>query len=102
MLKDSFWWPSSSSRGVVLAAVVLMIPLHQSELLGLLDSQVLLFDWLPMQLGYDILFNLIGAVILYAMYRLAPEPPASALAESSTAVSESAVEQDAPEVNADG
>lgn len=76
MLRDSFWWPNSPKQGLLFLAVVLMIPLHQSELFGLMDSGVQVFGWLPMQLAYDILFNLVGVVILYAMYRFAPEPPA--------------------------
>ncbi|WP_440991842.1 hypothetical protein [Haloarchaeobius baliensis] len=75
MLKESFWWPDEPRRGLVLLVILAMVILHQSEVVGIVDSTTLVFGWLPIQLAYDILFNLFGVVVLYAMYRLAPEPP---------------------------
>ncbi|RQH02322.1 hypothetical protein EA472_03205 [Natrarchaeobius oligotrophus] len=55
--------------------MLVMIPLHQSELLGLMSTSTLVFGWIPLQLAYDVTLILSGVVILYAMYRMAPEPP---------------------------
>ncbi len=63
-LGDSVWFPRSADRATVLAVVILMVILHQSELLGLMDAG-LLFGWLPVQLAYDISFLLVGSVIVY-------------------------------------
>lgn len=76
MLRDSFWYPTTVRGGGLLLTVVAMIVLHQSEFLGLVDTTTLVFGWLPLQLAYDVLFNLVGVVVLYAMYRAAPTPPA--------------------------
>lgn len=76
MIGDSFWTPKTPVRAALLASVLAMIVLHQSELLGLMDSQTLVFGWLPMQVAYDIAFLLVGVVILSVMYVVAPEPPA--------------------------
>ncbi|MFC6768291.1 hypothetical protein [Natrinema soli] len=63
-LGDSVWFPQSADRATVLVVVILMVILHQSELLGLMDAG-LLFGWLPVQLAYDISFLLVGSVIVY-------------------------------------
>jgi uncharacterized membrane protein YuzA (DUF378 family) len=76
MIGDSFWTPTKPKRAVLLAAVVLMVVFHQSGLFGLIDSTTLVFGWLPAQLAYDIAYLLVGFGILYAMYIVAPEPPA--------------------------
>lgn len=76
MRSDSFWTPTKPKRAVLLAAVVLMVVFHQSELVGLMDSTMLVFGWLPAQLAYDIAYALVGFGILYVMYVVAPEPPA--------------------------
>ncbi len=73
---DSFWTPKTPVRAALLGSVLAMIVLHQSELLGLMNAQTLLFGWLPLQIAYDIAFLLIGVVILSVMYVVAPEPPA--------------------------
>ncbi|MFC6723672.1 hypothetical protein ACFQE1_04585 [Halobium palmae] len=75
MLRGSIWYPNSLRSIVFLTVVTLMIVLHQSQFLGLTDSTTLVFGWLPMQLAYDVAFNLVGVVVLYGMYRAAPEPP---------------------------
>ena len=75
MFKNSFWYPNSPKRALLLALVPLMVVAHQSELVGLYDSTTLLFNWLPAQIAYDISFNLVGFVILVVMYYLAPDPP---------------------------
>lgn len=72
---QGFWLPTNAKRGVLLLLVLVMVVLRQSELLGLMNNTVLVFGWLPMQLAYDILFGLVAAVIAYAIYREAPEPP---------------------------
>lgn len=76
MIGDSFWAPKSPVRAALLASVLAMVVLHQSELLGLMDSQALLFGWLPAQVAYDIGYLLVGVVILSVMYVVAPDPPA--------------------------
>lgn len=76
MLRGSIWWPNTLRSIVFLIVIALMIVLHQSEFVGLMDSTGLVFGWLPMQLAYDIAFNLVGVGILYALYRAAPKPPA--------------------------
>lgn len=73
-LGDSVWFPNSVRRTGTLAIVILMVILHQSELLGLTDAG-LLFGWLPVQLAYDISFLLVGVVILYGIALTMPAPP---------------------------
>lgn len=58
------WFPRSADRAAVLAVVILMVILHQSELLGLMDAG-LLFGWLPVQLAYDFAFLFVGSIIVY-------------------------------------
>ncbi|QLG61263.1 hypothetical protein [Halorarum salinum] len=77
MLRDSFWYPNTARGFGLLVVVVGMVFLHQSEFLGLMDAGTLVFGWLPIQLAFDIGFNLVGVLILYAMYRAAPTPPAA-------------------------
>jgi hypothetical protein len=74
-LGDSVWFPDSLRRAGTLAIVVLMVILHHSSLLGLMDAG-LLFGWLPVQLAYDILFLLAGVVILYGIALTMPATPA--------------------------
>lgn len=76
MIGDSFWSPTRPKRVVLLASVLVMVVLHQSELLGLMDSEMLVLGWLPAQIAYDIVYLLVGVGILYAMYLTAPQPPA--------------------------
>lgn len=76
MMGDSFWTPKSPVRAALLVSVLAMVVLHQSGLLGIMNSQVLVFGWLPIQIAYDIAFLLVGVVILSVMYAVAPEPPA--------------------------
>jgi hypothetical protein len=76
MLKDSFWYPNTPRKAVFIGLILVMIVLHGSAVVGLVDSTTLVFGWLPAQIAYDAAFNLIGAVILYGMYRAAPSPPA--------------------------
>lgn len=75
MIGDSFWAPKRPVRIALLGAVLAMVVLHQSELLGLMDSQTLVLGWIPMQIAYDVAFLLVGTVILAVMYLVAPEPP---------------------------
>lgn len=76
MIGDSFWTPKTPVRAALPAAVLGMVVLHQSELLGVMDSQALVFGWLPIQIAYDIAYLLVGVGILSAMYVMAPDPPA--------------------------
>ncbi|WP_336023576.1 hypothetical protein [Halobellus salinisoli] len=76
MIGDSFWTPKRPVRIALLGAVLAMVVLHQSELLGLMNSQALVFGWIPVQIAYDVAFLLVGTAILAVMYVLAPEPPA--------------------------
>lgn len=76
MIGESFWAPKKPMRIVLLASVLAMVVLHQSELLGLMDSTILVFGWIPAQMAYDIAYLLVGVVILAVMYVVAPEPPA--------------------------
>lgn len=75
MIGDSFWTPKTPVRAALPAAVLAMVVLHQSELLGLMDSQALVFGWLPIQIAYDIAYLLVGVGVLSAMYVMAPDPP---------------------------
>lgn len=70
-----FWAPTNWKQALLLLAVLLMVVLHQSELLGLMGTTTLLFGWLPLQLAYDILFGLVAVVVAYGIYRVAPDPP---------------------------
>ena len=74
-LGDSVWFPHSSRRAGVLVIVILMVILHHSALLGLMDAG-LLFGWLPVQLAYDISYLLVGVVILYWIAATMPATPA--------------------------
>jgi hypothetical protein len=74
-LGDSVWFPNSLRRAGTLVIVVLMVILHHSSLLGLMDAG-LLFGWLPVQLAYDISFLLVGVVILYGIALTMPATPA--------------------------
>ena len=73
-LGDSVWFPNSVRRAGTLAVIILMMILHQSEFLGLMDAG-LLFGWLPVQLAYDISFLLVGVVVLYGIARTMPTTP---------------------------
>lgn len=75
MLRGSIWYPNTPRSVAFLTVVVLMLAVHQSQFVGLMDSTALIFGWLPAQLAYDVAFNLVGVGILYVMYRAAPEPP---------------------------
>jgi len=75
MLRGSIWWPDTPRSIAFVAVVALMIILHQSQFVGLMDSTTLVFGWLPAQIAYDVAFNLVGVGVLYALYRAAPEPP---------------------------
>lgn len=72
---QGFWLPTNGKRAGLLLLVVAMVVLRQSELVGLMNSTTLVFGWIPMQLAYDIAFGLVSALIVYAIYRAAPEPP---------------------------
>jgi hypothetical protein len=74
-LGDSVWFPHSARRAGVLMVVLLMVILHHSKLLGLMDAG-LLFGWLPVQLAYDISYLLVGVVILYWIAVTMPATPA--------------------------
>lgn len=74
MFKSSFWYPDDWKQGILLLAVLLMIPLHQSELFGLMESTAIVLGWIPAQIAFDIAFNIIAIVILILMYYLAPKP----------------------------
>ncbi|MGQ4556047.1 hypothetical protein [Halobellus sp. GM3] len=76
MIGDSFWTPKRPVRLALLGAVLAMVALHQSELFGLMNSQALIFGWIPVQIAYDVAYLLVGTGILAVMYLVAPEPPA--------------------------
>ncbi|MFD1647831.1 hypothetical protein [Haloarchaeobius litoreus] len=99
MFRESFWWPDEPRRALVLLVILAMVVLHQSEVVGIVDSDTLVFGWLPIQIAYDAMFNLFGVVVLYAMYRLAPEPPTGVFGDG--AGSETTTET-ASEVTGDG
>jgi hypothetical protein len=73
-LGDSVWFPHSARRAGVLGVVILMVILHHSTLLGLMNAG-LLFGWLPVQLAYDISYLLVGVVILYWIAATMPATP---------------------------
>lgn len=73
MFKGSFWYPNSVSQALLLLAVLLMIPFHQSEIFGLMSTSTVIFGWLPLQLAYDVAYMLVGVGILFIMYQVAPE-----------------------------
>lgn len=87
VLGDSVWFPHSVRRARILSVVIVMVILHQSELLGLMDAG-LLFGWLPVQIAYDISFLLVGVLILYWIAMIVPATPdeygPSSQAEGST------------------
>lgn len=62
---------------------MIMILLHQSELLGLMNAG-LLFGWLPVQLAYDILFLLVGVLVLYWIATTIPDTDVRNLTEQTT------------------
>lgn len=75
MLKGSLWYPDNGKKAALFIAICAMIVLHQSELVGLFGSTAIVFGWLPVQIAYDMVFNLVGFGILVVMYYLAPTPP---------------------------
>lgn len=75
MLRGSIWYPNTARSIAFLTVVILMIVLHQSQFVGLMDTTTLVFGWLPAQIAYDVAFNLVGVGVLYVLYRAAPEPP---------------------------
>lgn len=75
MIKGSLWYPNTGKQAALLVAVCAMVVLHHSELVGLYDSTTILFGWIPMQIAYDMAFNVIGFAILVVMYYLAPTAP---------------------------
>lgn len=76
MFKGSFWYPNTPRKAAFLGVILAMVVLHGSSVVGLNDSTTLVFGWLPAQIAYDAAFNLVGAGVLYGMYRAAPSPPA--------------------------
>lgn len=71
-----FWVPTDWKRGAMVLAIVALIVLRQSELVGLMDSTSLVFGWLPAQLAYSILIGVAATIIAIVMYFEAPDPPA--------------------------
>lgn len=92
-LKDSVWFPRSRDHAVVLAIVIIMVVLHHSELLGLMNAG-LVFEWVPVQLAYDILYLFIGVIILYWIARIAPDGPEenTSVTQGETSVSTESVD----------
>jgi hypothetical protein len=76
MVTNSFWTPKEPVRIALLGAVLAMVVLHQSELIGLMNSQALILGWIPAQIAYDVAYLIVGTVILAVMYVVSPEPPA--------------------------
>lgn len=74
-LRDGFWYPNNLHQTIGLLAVIALILLHESSLVGLMDAGVVL-GWLPTQLAYDIVYVAASTGLLYWMYTtLAPEQP---------------------------
>lgn len=73
-LRDSVWFPQSRDRATVLATVTVMVVLHHSGLLGLMNAG-LLFGWVPIQLAYDVVYLLLGIGILYWIATMVPDGP---------------------------
>ena len=73
MFKDSLWYPEDWKRLLLVLSVPVMIALHMSELVGLMNSQQLLFGWLPMQFAYDIGRGILAIVLIYAFATQAPD-----------------------------
>lgn len=76
MIGDSFWTPKQPVRIALLGAVLAMVVLHQSGLIGLMNSQALILGWIPAQIAYDVAYLIVGTIILAVMYIVSPEPPA--------------------------
>lgn len=74
-LRDGFWYPNNFRQVVGLLAVIVLVLLHESSLVGLMNAGVVL-GWLPTQLAYDIVYVAASTGLLYWMYTtLAPEQP---------------------------
>ena len=74
MYRESVWYPNTVRDAAVVALLLGMTALHFTELVGLMDAG-LLFNWLPIQLAYDLVYTLVAVVILYWVYTVAPDIP---------------------------
>ena len=72
MFKNSVWYPDTPRNAAIVALVVVMVLLHETSLLGLMDAG-LLFGWLPIQLAYDIGYSILAVLLLYWVYTVAPK-----------------------------
>ncbi|GGN10367.1 hypothetical protein [Halarchaeum nitratireducens] len=81
LFRTSVWYPDSRRSIAVLVMLAGMVVLHFTELFGLLDAG-LLFGWLPMQFAYDLAYTVLAVVLLYGVYRMAPD--GTAKSESGT------------------
>lgn len=78
MFKNSFFYPDSLEKAILLVLILLMIPLRQSEIFGLMDSTALVFGWVPAQIAYDFLYVTAGTLlIVYITFRYASRTPES-------------------------
>lgn len=50
-----------------------MVLLAESSFFGVADSSILLFGWLPIQLGYDITYTIISIGVLYMIAQQVPD-----------------------------
>lgn len=72
LFQTSVWYPGSRRNVVVLVMLAGMTVLHFTELFGLLNAG-LLFGWLPIQFAYDLVYTVLATVLLYVVYRMAPD-----------------------------
>lgn len=78
MFKNSFFYPDSLEKAILLVLILLMIPLRQSEIFGLMDSTALVFGWVPAQIAYDFLYVTAGTLlVVYIVAKHASRVPES-------------------------
>lgn len=82
MFKDSIWYPKDKTRSALLTIIIGMVAVHESSVFGLLHQETLVLGWLPAQLFYDVLYNVVGVGVIYAVYRSVRVPDGASAAAS--------------------
>lgn len=78
---DAFWYPTLDKRGALLALAIVLFALHFDELFGLASNSTLLFGWLPIEMGYQILQGVLHVGFMYLLYLNWPSPSAEVVSE---------------------
>lgn len=104
--RKSFWVPTLDKRGGLLLLAAFLYVFHHSELLGIHQSDVLLFNWLPVGFAYHSGLGLVYIGFILVLYYNWPDAAVNERideirepAEKKQAAPE-VIEDDAPEDSA--